>query len=245
MNPEDYQVVVVAGGYGKGLMHRTQNKIPKCLLKVGKENLLDYCLELYMENGFEDFVFLLGYLAEKIVEHVKSNYKINARFSIEEKPLGKGGAIKYALDKGVIDKNKPSLITYPDDVILQKDFPKKFIEYHEKKREEGAIATVACVPKVKLRYGFFEVDEKNFARNFEEKPWIEGKISVGTYVLEPETYKLFDFELKEPVDFESTIVKKICEMGKLACFVTDSESWISFNDEKDFEEGEKKLTKLF
>jgi NDP-sugar pyrophosphorylase family protein len=148
------------------------------------------------------------------------------------------------LDKGVIDKKKSSIITYPDDVILQRDFPKDFIDYHEKERGKGAIATVACVEKVRLRYGFFEVDEKNFAVKFEEKPWIKGKISVGTYVLEPETYKLFDFELKEPVDFESTIVKKICEMGKLACFVIDSESWVPFNDEKDFEEGEKKLAKL-
>jgi len=243
MNPEDYQVVVVAGGYGKGLMHRTQNKIPKCLLKVRGKALLDYCLELYKEK-FENFVFLLGYLAEKIVEHVKSNYKINARFSIEERPLGKGGAIKYALDRGVIDKKKSSIITYPDDVILQRDFPTKFIDYYEEKREEGAIAAVACVEKVRLRYGFFEVDEKNFAVKFEEKPWIKGKISVGTYVIDPETYKLFNFELKEPVDFENTIVKEICEMGKLACFVIDSESWVPFNDEKDFEEGEKKLAKL-
>jgi NDP-sugar pyrophosphorylase family protein len=248
MNPANYQVVIIAGGYGKGLMHRTLNKIPKCLLEVEGKVLLDHCIELYLQNGFKNFVLLLGHLGQKVIEHVEKNWQNEKiKFSVEEKALGKGGAIKFALDKNVIERSKPSIICYPDDVILKKDFPRNFVNFHERKREEGAIATAACVSRVRLRYGVFKIDEKNFAVSFEEKPWIEQMINVGSYVIQPEVYDIVDNLIdlqKAPADFESIVIKEIAKMKKLACFELSPEEWISFNDEKEFEDGVRKIKML-
>jgi len=248
MNIKKYQLVEIAGGRGLGLLHRTRNEIPKCLLEVEGKPLLEYSLDLYAENGLEDFILLLGHLSDKVIGYVeKSKYKGEVKYSVEKEPLGKGGAIKYALDNGTIDRDRPCIIQYPDDVILEKNFPKELIEYHEKKKEEGALATIVSVPRMRQRYGFLECDGKGFVTYYEEKPLVETVTNVAIYVLEPEVYRIIDENIdlsKKPVDFESNVLPKLCENRKLVSFFIEQEEWVPFNDEKDFENGIRKIRSL-
>lgn len=240
-----YQVVGVAGGPGKGLLHRTRGQIPKCLLEVEGKPLLEYSLDLYSENGFNDFILLLGYLSNKVVEHVeKSKYRGMVKFSIEKELLGKGGAVKHALDTGVMDRNRPCILFYPDDVILKKDFPKELVKYHERKKEEGARATMVSVSGTYYRYGVPLSDERSFVTSFEEKPWVEIPVNVAVYVLEPEIYRIIDEAIdlnKKPVDFEKVVLPKLCEKRVLANFFLQHDAWVPFNDEKDFEAGTQRI----
>ena len=245
MDAKDYQVVVISGGRGRGLVHRTRDEIPKCLLEVCNKRLIDYCLELYERNGFEDFVLLLGHLSEKVKEYVESSkYRGKVRYSVEKDSLGKGGAIKYALDNGTIDRRKPSIICYPDDVIVKQSLPTELVEYHERK---GKLATVVYTPRVRLRYGSMEVDTDGLVTDFEEKAWFPINVNVGIYALNTKVYGLVD-ELvdlrKKPVDFEGTVVKELVKRGELAGFPLESEAWLPFNDEKDYERGKAVLKSL-
>jgi NDP-sugar pyrophosphorylase family protein len=245
MNAKDYQVVVISGGRGRGLVHRTRDEIPKCLLEVCNKKLIDYCLELYERNGFEDFVLLLGYLGEKVKEYVEnSKYRGKVRYSVEKELLGKGGAMKYALDNGVIDRRKPCIVCYPDDVIVKQTLPTELVDYHERK---GKLATVVYTPRVRLRYGSMIVDEEGLVKSFEEKAWFPINVNVGIYALNQKVYELVN-ELvdlsKKPVDFENTVVKELVKRNELAGFQIEPEAWLPFNDEKDYERGEAVLKSL-
>jgi mannose-1-phosphate guanylyltransferase len=242
-----YQVVGVAGGLGRGLMHRTKNEVPKCLLQVEGKPLLEYSLKLYAEDGFDDFILLLGHLYEKVIDYIeKSKFRKMVKYSVEKELLGKGGAIKNALDNGTIDRCRPCFLFYPDDLILQKGFPRHLASYHERKREEGALATMVSVPGTYYRYGVPVYDEKSFVKSFVEKPWVEIPANVAVYVLDPEVYKIIDecVDLsKKPVDFEKAVLPKLCEMRALANFSLDYEAWVPFNDEKDYEVGVERVKK--
>jgi len=245
VNIKDYQVVVISGGRGRGLAHRTRDEIPKCLLEVCNKRLIDYCLELYERNGFEDFVLLLGHLGEKVKEYVEnSKYRGKVRYSVEKELLGKGGAMKYALDNGVIDRRKPCIVCYPDDVIVKQTLPTELVDYHERK---GKLATVVYTQRVRLRYGSMIVDEEGLVKRFEEKAWFPINVNVGIYALNQKVYELVD-ELvdlsKKPVDFENTVVKELVKRNELAGFQIEPEAWLPFNDEKDYERGEAVLKSL-
>lgn len=242
----DYQLVIVAGGEGKRLSHITKG-LPKCLLDLEGKTLLDRCIELYQ---IDEVILLLGYGYNKVIEYVenkKNSFPYNSKtikYSIEEgKLLGKGGAIWNALEKKIINREKPFVLHYPDDLIFEEDFEKKLISQHEENRSNGAWTTMVIVPEVEYQFGMPVLDENGFVRKFEEKPWIRVPTNVGVYVLEPEVNDLI-LRNEPPFDFESKILKELCEMGKVGSMTIGKENWIPVNDEKSFEKAIRKIRQL-
>lgn len=91
------QAVILAGGLGTRLGNLTK-KIPKPLLPVGDKPFLEWMIRCLVQSGITDFIFCLSYLAEQIQKHFGDGRNLNCsiRYSVEEKPLGTGGAIKQA-----------------------------------------------------------------------------------------------------------------------------------------------------
>lgn len=246
---KNYQVVLVCGGLGTRLRHRAAN-IPKALLEINGTTLLDHTINLYKANGFTDFVLLVGHLGDEIKKHVGDGkkYEITVRYSVEKELMGKGGALKFALENNAIDRKRPSIITYPDDIILSREFPKQLIRRHILGKEKGCSATVVRVNKTQNRYGVVYTDDEGFVIDFEEKPYIPQQPgNVGIYVLEPSVYRILDrmVDLKKlPVDFESRVVPALVRERLLYTFTIPFESWIPVNEEKEFQQAEKALKSL-
>jgi len=239
----DYQLVIVAGGEGKRISHITKGR-PKCLLEIERKTLLDYCIELY--PTVNDIILLLGYCAEEVKKYVE-NKKMEPpyvsktiKYSIEEKLLGKGGAIRNALENEVIDRKKGYIIHYPDDLVLEgKDFGNKLISQHEKNKERGYLVTIVVVEEVEYPFGRVKL-ENGCVVGFEEKPWVPVMTNIGVYVLEPEVNE-FIKKYEPPFDFESKILKELCEKRKAGIMVIDKENWISINDEKGLKKAEERI----
>ena len=247
MKTNDYQVILVCGGLGTRLKHRA-NDIPKALLEVDGTTLLDHTIDLYKSNGFTDFVLLIGHLGEEIEKHIENGNRhgINARYSVEKELLGKGGALKYALDNKVIHRERPSIIAYPDDIILNKEFPRQLVRRHLVGKEKGCTATVVRVNKTQNRYGVVYTDDEGFVIDFEEKPYISVPSNVAIYVLEPSVYDIIDKMVdldKVPVDFEGKVVPELVRERLLYSFTIPLESWIPVNEEKEFQQAEKLLSR--
>jgi len=251
MRPEDaaknIQVVVIAGGMGERLRHRTHDELPKALLPLNGKPIIDYCIELFTKHGFRDFAFLLGFGGDKLKEYVGDGKKfgITARFSLEKEKLGKAGALKYALENKVIDRKRPCIITYPDDLILNKEFPKQLLRRHMLGREKGCLATVVRVNKTQYRYGVVDTDDEGFVISFEEKPFILRPANVAIYVLEPPIFGIIDKSVdlsKKPIDFEDVVVPELVKMRALYSFTMPYESWIPINEEKEFRLAEKAVS---
>ncbi|MEM5867066.1 MAG: sugar phosphate nucleotidyltransferase [Candidatus Aenigmatarchaeota archaeon] len=242
----DYQLVILAGGKGTRLSHITKG-MPKCLLEVEGKKLLDYCISCY--PNIDEITLLLGYGYEKVMEYVEGEKRKGnplyaskvVKYSIEkEKLLGKGGAIYNGLMNGSIDREKPYIIHYPDDLILEEDFEEKLRSKHEENTKKGAWLTMVVVLEIESPFGRPVINGDGFVRKFEEKPWVSLTTNVGVYYVQPEVNE-FILKKRPPFNLESDLFGELCEMGKVASMVIDRENWVPVNDEKGLEKAIKKV----
>ncbi len=250
----DAQVVLLAGGMGK----RLGIDAPKCLLKVsdnGKGNvtLLDLCMDKLIRNGFREFVMLLGYKAELVIKHIHASYgssNISIRYSVDPEGRvgwGKGKAFKHALLNKSIDSSKRSLVTFPDDVILDDLIYSRFMDAHIRNVSSCSYATIALVNGVEYPYGVAELDEDGRIAVFKEKPVLNIPTSIGLYAFEPEVYNIIeevvDLDKDESIELESVVFPKLVEMKKLSSFILDYKYWLPINTLKEYEKALKVLSR--
>ena len=91
--------MILAAGRGERLRPLTDT-VPKCLVEVRGQSLLEWHLEHISKAGIKDVVINLGWLGEQIVERVGSGseYGLNVLYSDEsDNVLETGGGIQKAL----------------------------------------------------------------------------------------------------------------------------------------------------
>jgi mannose-1-phosphate guanylyltransferase / phosphomannomutase len=89
------KAVILAGGKGTRLGSLTVS-LPKPLVEIGGQPVLDYQIRLLQNHGIRDIVVLTGYLGEKIAVFVGdgSRWGIKAQCVQEETPQGTAGALR-------------------------------------------------------------------------------------------------------------------------------------------------------
>jgi len=176
------QAIIPVAGAGTRLRPLTYTQ-PKVLISVAGKPILSFIIDELAENGITDFVFVIGYLGEKIREFVDKNYPhINARFVQQEKREGLGHAIWMAKDE--LDLNK-ELVIHLGDTIVDIDIKKILAEQY----------STLVVKKVDdpRSFGVAEIDAEGFIKKVEEKPHIprSNMALVGFYFIR-ETRKLIE-----------------------------------------------------
>ena len=105
------KAMVLAAGFGKRLSPLTDT-LPKPLIKVGDQSLIQRNINYLIDNGFSEIIINVSHHSDKVINHVKEIFpNINILFSIEDKPLGTGGGILKALP---IIGTKPFLLINSD-----------------------------------------------------------------------------------------------------------------------------------
>src|SRR6185295_19332572 len=93
------QAIILAGGFGTRLKDAVPD-LPKCMAPVNGRPFLFYVINYLRSQGIERFIFSLGYKHEVIEEYLTDQFStLNFQCSVEETPLGTGGAIKLACSK--------------------------------------------------------------------------------------------------------------------------------------------------
>jgi D-glycero-alpha-D-manno-heptose 1-phosphate guanylyltransferase len=188
------ECIILAGGLGTRLKE-TVPDLPKCMAPVAGRPFLFYVINYLRSQRIEKFIFSLGYKHELIEEYLIDQFStLNYECSIEETPLGTGGAIKKACSK-TTDENV--LIVNGDTV-----FTMHIDELDAIHHANSADATLALKPMTDFdRYGIVETDENNLIIQFREKQFCkQGNINAGTYLLnvmsflENEWPPVFSFE---------------------------------------------------
>jgi len=78
------KAVILAAGVASRLRPLTNNT-PKCLLKVGSENILELAIENLVENKIFDIVIVTGYLEKQIRDFLKIRFpELNITFHYNE-----------------------------------------------------------------------------------------------------------------------------------------------------------------
>jgi len=230
--------VPIVGGEGKRLRPFTNQK-PKALLPVGIERkpMLEYTILPWIKTGIKKFVMCTGYMSEEIEKHFGngSKFGIHIDYSKEENRLETGGAIKNAIDKNKISKDKPIVIFYADDLVRLNI--KDFIETHIKEVKEHELkATLVVTTHFRVDYGLIETSDIGIKKvtKFEEKPLIKKSANTGIYLIEPEVLELIDKQ-KPPFKFERVIIPKLVDLGWLIVYEIDWEDWMPVNTDKDYD----------
>jgi len=224
------RALILAGGFGKRLGPITQ-EIPKPLVRIGGKPILQWQIEWLRGHGIRDVVLAVGYLRHKVFEEIGDGKRLGVRvfYSVEEEPLGTGGAIKNA--KPYLEDADIFIVTN-GDIITNLD-PTPLINAVR----NGAAAAIALVP-LKSPYGIVEFDEasKRIIR-FVEKPELPFYINGGVYAM---TREIFEY-LPDKGDIETTAFPKLAEEGRLMGVVYRNVLWKSIDTMKDIEEAEKLL----
>ena len=86
--------IVLAGRNGKRLRPLTSDR-PRAMVPLGGKPILEYQVEWLRRSGVSDIVVACGYLHQAIQEYFGDGERwgIRMRYSVEERPLGRGGAL--------------------------------------------------------------------------------------------------------------------------------------------------------
>jgi NDP-sugar pyrophosphorylase family protein len=91
------QAIILCGGLAKRLGETTKT-VPKVLLDIADQTVLNWQLQLLKEAGVGEVILASGHLHDLLYERVGDCYGgVRIRYAKEEKRLGTGGAIQNAM----------------------------------------------------------------------------------------------------------------------------------------------------
>jgi D-glycero-alpha-D-manno-heptose 1-phosphate guanylyltransferase len=97
VSPSEVTAAVLAGGLGTRLRSVVDDR-PKVLAQVHARPFLMFLLDQLAAADFRSVVLCTGYLGEQIQRTFGETYKcLRILYSQEPKPLGTGGALRFAL----------------------------------------------------------------------------------------------------------------------------------------------------
>jgi D-glycero-alpha-D-manno-heptose 1-phosphate guanylyltransferase len=208
------EAIVLAGGLGTRLKTVVAD-LPKSLAAVAGKPFLAYLLDYAGLQGIEKFVFALGYKTELIEAFVKQHLPEGSYlFSVEEEPLGTGGAIYKACQ----------FISTNDTIVLNADtfFGVSFSKLAVFHQTSAAACTLTLKPMKSFdRYGLVEINDQNQVIGFSEKKYHEtGLINGGVYALSVPSFLRHSFP---PVfSFEKDYLEKKFSSEHIAGQISDA-----------------------
>lgn len=155
------KAIVPVAGAGTKLRPHTYTQ-PKALIPVAGKPILQYIIDQLIEAGINDYVFVIGYLGDKIKDFVQTTYPdLNAAYIEQENREGIGHALY--LTKDVVKKNEELLIVLGDCVFD--------IELKEVLAIPHSVLGVKKVEDPR-QFGVAETDADDFITRVVEKPLI-------------------------------------------------------------------------
>ena len=211
------KAIILAGGRGKRLRPIT-DYVPKPLISIKNIPIIEWQIKYLKKFGISEVIICSGYKTEMIENYLKNKkLGIKITFSIENKPLGTGGAIKKA-GKKIKDK---SFIVINGDIITNIDLEKLM-------KKENSIASI----QLKTNFGILQTDKDKIIK-FDEKKEIKNLwMNAGIYHLNKESIK----ELPNVGDIEKTLFPDYAKKEKLSTIKFTNSKWHSIDSFKDMEE---------
>ena len=166
------KVIIPVAGIGRRLRPHTHTQ-PKALVPVAGKPILSHIVDNLINAGIKDFIFILGYLGDKIENYINTTYPdIHATFIVQEPREGTGQAVWLA--KNFINDDDDILIALGDtvfDVDLREIIQQKHSSLGVKKVDD---------PR---NFGVVEAGEDGFIKSVVEKPSIpkSNMALVGLY----------------------------------------------------------------
>ena len=200
------KAIILAGGRGNRLRPIT-DYVPKPLIPIKNIPIIEWQIKYLKKFGVSEVIICSGYKTE-MIENYLNNKKLGIKisFSVEDMPLGTGGAIKKA-GKKINDK---SFIVINGDVITNIDLKKLL-------KKENSIASI----QLKTKFGILQTDNDKIIK-FDEKKEIENLwMNAGIYHLKKNTLK----DLPDTGDIEKTLFPNYAKKENLFTLKFRNTKW--------------------
>lgn len=218
-------VVIMAGGLGTRLKDLTK-EIPKPMLKVGNNPILQHIISNFKQYGYNKMLFCVNYKSEIIENYFQDGiaYGVKIDYIKETKRLGTAGGIKLAEEY----INEPFFVINGD--IFTNLNVENMMKFHLQNEFDITIGTRKHY--FQIPYGVIETKNNNVI-SLREKPEIEYLINAGVYCLKPDLIKL----IPRNKYFEITDLINLCiNSGKRIGSYEIKDYWMDIGRIEDYNE---------
>ncbi len=225
------KVGILVGGRGTRLTSGEEAS-PKALYEIGGKPIIWHIMQMYAAADFTEFVLLLGYKAEKIVDYFVHRLPFEDRDlslqigdTITRKFLSPGQQSPWQVilcqtgltsEKGerirrmhtYVQDEENFMVTYGDGVAnidLQQLF-----HFH---CSHGKIATLTAV-RTKSQFGHLEISDQGLVSEMRENPMLPDWINGGFFVFHR---KIFDW-LERGDPLETGCFRRLAAAGQLMAY---------------------------
>jgi mannose-1-phosphate guanylyltransferase len=210
------RALLLAAGRGERLRPIT-DAVPKCLVEIDGQPLLDYWFDLLFGAGIERILVNTHWLADQVQGHVaRSRWRSKVDLVHEESLLGTGGT---ALANKEWLQRQPFLLAHADN-LTEFDVA-EFLHAHQTRPLGHAITMLGFQTDDPSSCGILELDSENTVVAFHEK--VEnppGNLANGAvYVFEPGVVDTIAAMGKNVVDLSTEVIPRF--LGRIRCVETD------------------------
>ena len=148
-------IMILAAGLGKRMKHYSK-KVPKPLIKIGSETLIEKIIKKLEIQGFKKIVINIFYLKNKIKKKLSNKFKTKIYYSDEKILLNTGGGIKNAIK---ILKAKEFFVIN-SDIVWEEKINSPFDQLNKFWNKDKMDALLLLYPKKKNR-GDYNINKSN------------------------------------------------------------------------------------
>jgi len=194
--------IILAGGFGTRLKHVVSD-VPKPMAPINGVPFLQILLDTLRTKGIKRVLLATGYKHEIITTHFGAVYKgMDLIYSVENEPLGTGGAIANAFE--LLEPSDNNTLVLNGDSYFDLDI-KSMEKRHIKTNSDISIALKKMTNF--NRYGVVEIEETGRISKFKEKQHTKiGLINTGCYLVKYSCKNLLA-QIKKPFSFEEKILE--------------------------------------
>ena len=205
------KVIILAGGLGTRLQSVVHN-VPKPMADINGTPFLELLMTNMLHYGATEFILCVSYMSEKIIDHFGDDFRgVTVKYSIEEEPLGTGGAVKQAFD----------LYNLEDAVVINGDsfIKMNYAQFYE--QSKGQILSIALKFMADAsRYGLVETSQHVITKfNEKSSEMKSGLINAGIYFINKCLWQ--HAPMKKKFSFEKDILEKHIQELNTAYFKTE------------------------
>jgi len=207
------EAIILAGGLGTRLRSAVPD-LPKCMAPVGGRPFIGYLTDYFRRAGIQRFIFALGYKHAAFDDFFRQAFPEGGYLvSLEQEPLGTGGAIRQACSLG----NGETMLILNGDTFFRIDLD-ALDDFHQK---TAADCSLCLKPMQEFeRFGVVERDETQRVRQFREKQYYsQGLINGGVYALNRERF--LQEHLPPVFSFEKDYLEKVLDTRRIYGLVQD------------------------
>lgn len=226
------KTVIMAGGIGSRISNLFPD-IPKPLIPIkatdGTEKpVLEWEIKSLKEQGFDQIIITVSYMAEKIISYFEDGRKFGVRieYFLEETPIGNAGALFKMREK----LGNEDFLLVNADAVFDVDL-KRMVDFH---KSHNALVTLFTHPNSHpYDSGLIITDENMYVKQWltkeDERPtYYKNRVNAGLHIINPKILDMSGIDgvivgtekdgkiIK--VDFDRQILKPLCGTGNMLAY---------------------------